>query len=658
MGSALDAAVSAALQELLKAGADALQTGCQRDQSRASDALATRVKDADEALGAQFADPRKMSVRGVRKIVESLLEDLAAQVRQLGEARLQQEQDLMAALAKDAVRAMQRLMTDVKEEVMSKQRKQTGDAVRKLKAAAVRQMHDRESAGVAEAAAEFREKEEGYKAQIAALTEQVEELSVRAEAAEGSVKRGMDAASSRCEQASRESEVLRRQLQAMDDRHRSERSRRLGLEKAAADRAAEFWRRSPINAQAKPKRSVAQMRQEEEALREKVRLAEAYSERARLEELKAVERRKQQEAEAAEMAKKLAREAEAAEGRKRLEEERAAAAAAERQALLELAAAAESQRTATERLVPSEGSDHRASALRKETAALRHEGEAWAGQNRLPLSPSKSVPQGDESDEDADGSPRISVRVTSPTAAAGGAGAAGSGRAAVTSLRPPALDDDEPGEGEEVTDKRMMTMTKRSRVRNVSSAVSSQLVGGDGASWVMFDSAGGGDGAFENCLAELSYSASMAELRQARPESAGALVDRNPNTVAVAVNGKPTRPHSAAAGSLARGDRASSGGRARASTAGSRKAADVNLLVAGHGRIWDGSASTGSLSRSSTPTWASSAKPTTAERRRRPASSMGSRRRGGQGAGRSAVRGSAAVRRADALARHRTTVAS
>ena len=79
--------------------------------------------------------------------------------------------------------------------------------------------------------------------------------------------------SQRMSVASRESEVLRRQLQAMDDRHRSERSRRLGLEKAAADRAAEFWRRSPINAQAKPKRSVAQMRQEEEALREKVRLA-------------------------------------------------------------------------------------------------------------------------------------------------------------------------------------------------------------------------------------------------------------------------------------------------------------------------------------------------------------------------------------------------
>jgi hypothetical protein len=369
-GSAMDALIEESLGALLRAASDALAQSAQRDGESARDAMAARTLQAQSELKDACADPRKMSARVIQTVVQELAGDAAQIVARLSEARRQQEQDMMAALVKDAVKGVQASMGSVKDDLLEKQRKQTGDAVRKLKAAALRQQQATESAAVAEAAQEFREKEAALTKQVHALTEQVEGLTARAESAEGVVERSLSAADNKTAAMKREVETLRCQLVALEDRHRSERAIRLNLQKATEQRGAEFWRMQPSNSQIKPLRSIMEMRREEQELRERVRLAEAYTEKRRQEALEEADRRRKQAAEQAELERSLKEEQ---DRRQREEEAAAAAEAAEREAqrvnqrhpLVERQGNTESQ----QRLY-GEPSDHEASALRKEQKAL------------------------------------------------------------------------------------------------------------------------------------------------------------------------------------------------------------------------------------------------------------------------------------------------
>ena len=307
-GSAIDQLVVDSLGTLLRSAGDALLQSALYDAEAARDALAARAAEADKALQEHCADPRKTSVRGIKEIVADLTNGGSKVVAHLADARQSKEQDMMASLVVNAVKAVQAAMTEVKEEMMGKQRKQTGDALKKLKATALRESAKRQQEGVAEAASEFCEKEVGYTRKIIDLQEQVIELTVRCEAAEGSVKRAINGADDKASNARSECEALRRQLSAVEDRHRKERAVRLNLEKAYAQRGAEFWRRQPANAQIKPNKSVSEMRREEEDLKERVRLAAAWNEKRQLEELAAINAQRRQADEAVALERRLAEE--------------------------------------------------------------------------------------------------------------------------------------------------------------------------------------------------------------------------------------------------------------------------------------------------------------------------------------------------------------
>jgi hypothetical protein len=527
-GSAMDALIEESLGALLRAAAAALLQSSARDAAATRDALAARAQEAEGALKEQCADPRKMSVRAVQGIVESLAADASKLASRLGDARQQQEQDLMASLIKDAVRAVQDAMSSVKDDLLEKQRKTTGDAVRKMKAAAMRQQQATENQAVAEAAQEFRQKEVAMTRRIAELTEQVEALTARAESAEGVVERSLSAADEKCAAVTSECAGLRRQLAAVEERHRADRAVRLNLEKAAGQRGAEFWRKQPQNAQIKPNKSIMEMRREENDLREKVRLAEAYNEKRRQEQLEAEERRRKHAEEQAALARILREERE----RKQREEEEAAAAA---EAAAKAALANErhplAERQGNLERLQGPQSDHHASALRKEQAALNHDRQQW--NERRPLSPTRVSPRRSNGQEGWDELEDINRpqspprdRPRSPPLGA----AVGGGHAAVSSLR----------QSDSAAISRLDSiLAPEPSARHPNASDLSARTHGSGV--------------FERSVAELNYSASVAEIFGGIDEDPSAIstivappVGYNPNVGAVSSMRGKRRPHSAA----------------------------------------------------------------------------------------------------------------
>lgn len=526
-GSAMDALIDESLGALLRASADALQQSALRDRESAQNAMAARTKQAESAVQTACTDPRMMSPRAIQDIVKELASDASRIVGQLSEARVQQEQDVMAVLVKEAVNAVQATLSTVKDDLIDKQRKQTGDVVRKLKAAARRQQEATESAAAAEVAQEFQEKEASLRRQVQELTEEVESLSVRAESAEGVVERSFTAANDKTAALSRECEALRRQLAAVEERHRSERAIRLNLQKTAEHRGAEFWRKQPSNTQIKPNRSVAEMRREEEAQRERVRLAEAYTEKRRQEQLEEAEQRRRLEAEQA----KLARQLQKAQEQKQREDEEAAAAAAraaeearaklanQRPPLVERQGNLESQQR-----LHCEHSDHEASAIRKEQRALDHDRKQQLA--RRPLSPTHVSPRRSDGTEGWDDLDRTD-RPESPS------------RREVDRLRTP-----------QTSPRRRPPLSaghappSAMRQPNINSGGLDNSILPDsmqalGAS--QLGSPAYGSGVFERSVAELNYSASVAQIFGVQQASG-----YNPNSGAVSTL-RP-RPHSAAAG--------------------------------------------------------------------------------------------------------------
>jgi hypothetical protein len=510
-GSATDALIEESLGALLRAASDALAQSAQRDGESARDTMAAQASQAQSALKEACADPRKMSARVIQALMQELADDAVRIVARLGEARQQQEQDIMAALVKDAVRGVQASMDSVKEDLLEKQRKQTGDAVRKLKAAALRQQQATENAAVAEAAQKFREKEAALTKRVHELTEQVEALTARAESAEGVVERSLSAADNKTTAMKREVETLRCQLVALEERHRSERAIRTNLQKTTEQRGAEFWRMQPSNSQIKPNRSVLEMRREEQELRERVRLAEAYTEKRRKEALEESERRRKQEAEHAELERKLKEEQDRTQ---REEHDAAAAEAAEREAqranqrppLVERQGNTESQQRAH-----GEASDHESSALRKEQRALEHDRQQQSA--RRPLSPTKVSPRRSDGTEGWQSPPRATYPQRTPQTSPRRRRVAGGGHAAVAALR----------ESSTVT---LDSVVDASRQMLGTSHIGSPAYG---------------SGVFERSVAELSYSASVAEIF-----GDGSHAGYNPNSGAVSALRQ--RPHSAAAG--------------------------------------------------------------------------------------------------------------
>ena len=334
--SSVERSVRERVDMLLRAGSASLLDATARDVETALTTCHTSKEELLKIIKEETSDPRKLKIRTLQDAANNYAQVLSAQVESMAATRKAAEEDFITQLGKDLATKLAEVVIGYREELRERAKQDKAELERKLDTARRTAIIEKMRMAT-EGSDEFRAKEAALQQQVADLQQQVEDMKTRVDMAESAVKKGLADGKRLSSTAEKDNAVLRRQLHVLEDAMRRTNHQRVTIETQLLERQAEFWRRKPMALQrAVPKKSEQVLLKEARALRRAVNAAPPFTEEAQAAEKAAFleAKQRQQEADAAAIAKQKREEkaARLAEQQARAEAQAAAKAIADAEA--------------------------------------------------------------------------------------------------------------------------------------------------------------------------------------------------------------------------------------------------------------------------------------------------------------------------------------